>query len=163
MEEKKKKKQKQIEEREREKKQRQEMKRKAEEKARKEAPEKAKKAKEWKIQAKLKKNTGSTSASAIDTGRKQINVSSATSTSSSCEGPPPKKVRLDKPTSNSIDPNVCCMCFGTYEDDILEGVGAEWISCACGRWLHKDCGEDCIADENGQERFCLFCLDFLSS
>ena len=37
-----------------------------------------------------------------------------------------------------IDANECCMCFGTYEDDIMEGAGAEWISCACGRWLHED-------------------------
>ena len=22
-----------------------------------------------------------------------------------------------------IDPSVCCMCFGTYEEDILEGQG----------------------------------------
>ena len=100
-------------------------------------------------------------ASAVDTGRKRISVSSAASTSSSHEGPPPKKNRLDKPTSDSIDHNVCCMCFGTYEDDILEGMGAEWISCACGRWLHEDCGEDCITYENGQERFCPFSLDFL--
>ena len=136
------------------------MKRKAEERAKK-ALENAKKAEERKIQAKQKKNTGSVPASAIDTGRKRISVSSAASTPSSREGPPPEKVWLDKPTSDSIDPNVCCMCFGTHEDDILEGAGAEWISCACGRWLHEDCGEDCITDENGQERFCPFCLDFL--
>ena len=27
----------------------------------------------------------------------------------------------------SIDTNVCCMCFGNYKDDILDGHGAEWI------------------------------------
>ena len=35
-----------------------------------------------------------------------------------------------------IDPSVCCMCFGTYED-VLKAAGAGWISCACGRW--QDC------------------------
>ena len=58
------------------------MKRKAEEKAKK-ALEKAKKAEELKIQAKQKKNTRSTPASAVDTGRKRTSVSSAASTSSS--------------------------------------------------------------------------------
>jgi len=80
LEEKEKKKQEQIEERERKKREREEkkkqrqeeMKRKAEEKAKKEVLEKAKKAEERKIQAKQNKNTGSMSASAIDTGRKRI-------------------------------------------------------------------------------------------
>lgn len=61
-----------------------------------------------------------------------------------------------------IDPNVCCMCFGSY-DDLMEGAGTEWISCACGRWLHEDCGEDCILDDSGQERFCPYCVDILSA
>ena len=45
-----------------------------------------------------------------------------------------KKRRLQE--SEEIE---CCMCFGTYEEDIMEGAGTEWISCACGRWLHEDC------------------------
>ena len=57
-----------------------------------------------------------------------------------------------------IDPSVCCMCFGTYEEDILEGAGADWISCACGRWLHEDCAEECRIDLDGQERFCHVCV-----
>ena len=60
-----------------------------------------------------------------------------------------------------IDPNICCMCFVTYEDDVLEGAGASWISCACGRWLHEDCAEDQIINDNGKERNCSFCLDLL--
>ena len=31
--------------------------------------------------------------------------------------------------NESIDPNVCCMCFGSYEDDVMDGYGAEWIDC----------------------------------
>ena len=56
----------------------------------------------------------------------------------------------------TINDNECCMCFGTHDDDVLEGSGAEWISCACGRWSHEDCIEDCIVDENGEERVCPF-------
>ena len=58
-----------------------------------------------------------------------------------------------------IDPNKCCMCFVSYEDDILEGTGADWIFCKCGRWLHEDCVEDIVKDSDGDERFCSFCLD----
>ena len=32
-----------------------------------------------------------------------------------------------------------CMCFVTFEEDTLEGTGAEWLPCPCGRWLHEDC------------------------
>ena len=53
-----------------------------------------------------------------------------------------------------IDPNVCCMCFGNYEEDVLDGCGADWIDCACGRWLHVDCAEDCITDCHGNSRYC---------
>ena len=43
------------------------------------------------------------------------------------------------------------MYFETYENDVLEGNGAEWIDCACGRWLHLDCAEDHVVDSNGKE------------
>ena len=52
------------------------------------------------------------------------------------------------------------MCFAKYEDDILSGSGAEWISCSCGRWLHEECAEDCVIDNNGKERLCSLCLEF---
>ena len=58
-----------------------------------------------------------------------------------------------------IDTNVCCTCNGLYEHDVIEGTGADWLACACGRWLHEDCVEDCIKDDEGKERICLFCLD----
>ena len=59
------------------------------------------------------------------------------STSDISVSQPLKKKRLQE--SEEIDVNECCMCFGTYEEDIMEGAGAEWMSCACGRWLHEDC------------------------
>ena len=60
-----------------------------------------------------------------------------------------------------IDPNTCCTCFVRYEDDIIRGAGTEWISCACGRWLHEDCAEDRVADAQGNDRTCPICLDIL--
>ena len=44
----------------------------------------------------------------------------------------------------------------------LSGLGGEWISCSCGRWLHEECAEDCVIDNNGKERLCSLCLEFFS-
>ena len=30
---------------------------------------------------------------------------------------------------DEIDVNICFMCFGSYEDDVREGYGAEWMKC----------------------------------
>lgn len=70
-----------------------------------------------------------------------------------------RRDRSSESTSEAIDPNKCCMCFVSYEDDVLEGAGAVWISCKCGRWLHEDCVEDVVTDSTGEERFCFFCID----
>ena len=32
------------------------------------------------------------------------------------------------------------------------------MECACGRWTHEDCVEDCVMDVDGKERFCPVCL-----
>jgi len=61
-------------------------------------------------------------------------------------------------TSEVIDPNKCCMYFVSYEDDVLEGAGTEWIFCKCGRWLHEDCVEDVAMDSNGKSAFVLLCI-----
>ena len=66
---------------------------------------------------------------------------------------------LDRINDESINANVCCMCFVNYEDDVLEGSGADWIYCRCGRWLHEDCVEDVVKDNDGEERYCSFCVD----
>ena len=29
--------------------------------------------------------------------------------------------------SEGFDPNVCCMCFGNFQDDVLDGYGADWL------------------------------------
>ena len=61
-----------------------------------------------------------------------------------------------------IDPNTCCMCFVTYEEDVLAGDGAVWIPCPCGRWLHEDCAEECVVDKDHRERYCPICINILS-
>ena len=57
-----------------------------------------------------------------------------------------------------IDLNVCCMCFVTFEEDTREQTGAEWLPCACRRWLHEDCAEDIVVDSDGNEHCCPFCV-----
>ena len=61
--------------------------------------------------------------------------------------------------NEDIDPNICCMCFQSWHDDVLEGGGAEWIFFKCGRWLHEDCIEDVVSDNDGFQHFCSFCID----
>ena len=73
------------------------------------------------------------------------------------------KVSAQPPEDENVDSNVCCACFGSYEDDVLEGSGAVWISCACGRWLHEDCVEECKEDDQGNDRMCPLCVDVLTS
>ena len=51
------------------------------------------------------------------------------------------------------------MCFGTYEDDVLEAAGAQWIYCKCGRWIDEDCVEKSVVDKDEDLRYCTFCVD----
>ena len=30
-----------------------------------------------------------------------------------------------------IDPNQCCLCFRTFEEDEMEKTGMEWVECVC--------------------------------
>jgi len=51
------------------------------------------------------------------------------------------------------------MCFGHYNDDVIEGSGADWIFCRCRQWLHEDCGEEVVKDSDGVDHVCSFCVD----
>ena len=62
-----------------------------------------------------------------------------------------------------IDTSVCCTCDGSYEQDVVEGTGADWLACACGRWLHEECVDDCIRDYEGKDRIFPHCLDDLAT
>ena len=70
----------------------------------------------------------------------------------------PYRDALPSSTDSEIDFNVCCMCFGTYSEDVANGDGRDWIECACGRWLHEDCAEDCLLNKDGKEMFCHSCI-----
>lgn len=131
------------------------MRRKKEEKAKK-AEEKANKAKEKakktetitrKTKASGKKNSSMMQPTAELCPLVYVEPSSEITTSSSSDQ-----------HDDSINVNICCMCFVHYEDDVLEGLGADWISCKCGRWLHEDCVEDVIKDNDNDEQYS-FCVD----
>ena len=73
-------------------------------------------------------------------------------------GPSHTHKRTEGINSSDIDSNQCCVCFRTYEDDIDEGTGLEWVECSCKRWLHEECIDyeiECGGD--GQELLCPFC------
>ena len=70
----------------------------------------------------------------------------------------PRRDALPSSTDSEIDFNVCCMCFGTYSEDVANGDGRNWIECTCGRWLHEDCAEDCLLNKDGKEMFCHSCI-----
>jgi len=52
------------------------------------------------------------------------------------------------------------MCFVSYEDDVLEGAGTEWIFCKCSRWLHEDCVEDVVMEKSAFVFFVLINTPF---
>jgi len=74
-------------------------------------------------------------------------------TSATCKSPDYDEQDED---DEAIDPDTCCMCFG---DGVLESIGAEWINCRCGKWMHEDCVEETVMDSDGHQRFCTFCAD----
>ena len=144
---------------------------KAEEKLRK-AEDKAKKTQE-KAEARAKRQQASVRSNA---NKRALNSESA---AVSEESMPSKRTRVASTSNTSsgvstrlsclpritgetdeeeIDPNVCCMCFVTFEEDTREQTGAEWLPCACGSWLHEDCAEDIVVDSDGNELCCPFCV-----
>ena len=48
------------------------------------------------------------------------------------------------PTTSTVDSeqqNVCSVCLGKYEDDVVDDeLQNEWICCSnCDKWMHLDC------------------------
>lgn len=58
----------------------------------------------------------------------------------------------------AINSSECCECSLTYAEDVRLGTGAEWVECACGRWLHEECIDSIEYNSNGKEKFCSFCI-----
>ena len=66
----------------------------------------------------------------------------------------PKRPKLKENVDNSISADLCCVCFGSYQEDV--GTDREWLQCSCSRWIHEDCvdNED-VEEESG--RLCPLC------
>ena len=45
-----------------------------------------------------------------------------------------------------------------YEDDVQQGIGADWVKCAHSRWLHEECINSVDYNSCGLEIFCSHCL-----
>ena len=156
LEEKEKKKEMETQEKEKRKNERAAKKKEREKLLQKKKQEKAKKAKERAKTAEEKARKTSTSRKTT----KKKSTTSETSPSASaliCDETTAARStgnsNLDRSDDENIDVNVCCMCFVHYDDDVREGSGADWIFCKCGRWLHEDCVEDVVKDNEGIERF----------
>ena len=54
---------------------------------------------------------------------------------------------------------ICCEYNVSYEDDVRNGCGEEWIRYACKRWIHEDCIDKVVIDADGKERFCSYCVE----
>ena len=44
-----------------------------------------------------------------------------------------RKADHNESDSDSVDENQCCVCFQTYENDMVEDTGLDWLQCACKR------------------------------
>ena len=80
--------------------------------------------------------------------------SAGSSSKPSCQ----RKADHNESDSDSIDENQCCVCFQTYEDDMVEDTGLDWLQCACKRWPHEECIDyDICHDADGNDLLCPFC------
>lgn len=77
---------------------------------------------------------------------------------SETSAPSAKRAKISK-EQFKVDVNTCCICFGTYEEDLLAGGGEDWLQCSCGKWVHEECVKDCVADNQGNPRFCPNCTE----
>ena len=149
MQEKEDKKQKALEEKEQKQKEReekireQEAKKKAEEKeekARKAALKKAKNAKQsksLKTNISIRKRKAFQLSSVISSKRSNAatDVLESRDESSTVKENPPDTLAVSSTgltVSGGFDPNMCCMCFSNFEDDMLDGCGADWLEYPCG-------------------------------
>ena len=66
----------------------------------------------------------------------------------------PKRNKLKENVDDSINADLCCVCFGSYQEDV--GTGREWLQCSCSRWIHEDCVDyEDVEQDNG--RLCPLC------
>ena len=48
---------------------------------------------------------------------------------------------------------ICCECNVSYEDDVRNGFGDDWVRCAC-----ENCIDEVIIGANGKQHFCSYCV-----
>ena len=66
-----------------------------------------------------------------------------------------KKRKTTVKNDDNIDPNQCCLCFRTFEEDEMEKTAMEWVECVCKRCLHEDCIDYVTnVDDDGKEMLC---------
>ena len=138
-------------ERELKKQQKEEQKRKAEEKARKAAEWEAAKAlkeaaKADREAAKLAEREKKELQKSRESGQKRQTCPAATTTR-------PKRNKLKENVDDSINADLCCVCFGSHQD---MGTGREWLQCSCSRWIHEDYVDNEDVEE-GSGRLCPLC------
>ena len=51
----------------------------------------------------------------------------------------------------TVESDLCCVCFGSYQEDI--DTGREWLQFSCNRWID----EDCVDDDVDSSRLCPLC------
>jgi len=52
----------------------------------------------------------------------------------------------------------CSECLGSYQQDIEENNGAEWVRCGCSQWMHEDCIDQFMTGTDGKDRMCSNCV-----
>ena len=123
-----------------------EQKRKADEKAQKATERQALKAK--KEAAKAEKE-----AACIEKAKNKVHNTPKAGTKRCCVNEPRvtrKKARGDMDAT--VESDLCCVCFGFYQEDI--DTGREWVQCSCNGWIYEDCVDDEDVDSG---RLCPLC------
>ena len=53
---------------------------------------------------------------------------------------------------------VCYECLGSFQQDITEKNGTEWVKCGCGQWIHEDCIDQVVTGRDGKDTMCSNCV-----
>jgi len=64
----------------------------------------------------------------------------ASNHSSTCPGASRRTRKSAEYVDDEIDVNRCCVCFGSFTEDV--GTGREWLQYKCTRWIHEECIND---------------------
>ena len=137
------KKRKEKEEKERRKQDRIEKKREKEEASKRKAEEKAKKSAMKSNMTTRQRRKGK--AQSVD----DATLPTSTSHDEMTQDTRPENTQNEPATTTAVhdqdtdEDYVCCECFGTYEDNVRMGNGAEWAHCVCKRWIHVIASVNC--------------------